>query len=179
MTELDGRIAQYDVALGGTLAAKVPATVDAHVPRGIVISPHGKSAYVANAIAGPTLDVDAKRKQRVSRLKVKVFCLEESCEAVIGGKAVSRRGKKKRDAASAKRKKTIKLKRKSLSLELGERVTKRLRYRKHRKSVKALKRALRRKRSRKRSKVKAVVNVTARDAVGNSAHESLTVRLKR
>jgi hypothetical protein len=126
-----------------------------------------------------TLDVDAKRKQKVRKLKVTVLCPEEPCDAEIAGKAVAKRkkGKGKRAAAAGKRKRKFKLKRKSLSLEAGEPVTERLRFKKNRKSVRKLKRLLKRKAYRKRTKAK--IKVTAMDAAGNAAAEKLKVRLRR
>jgi len=125
------------------------------------------------------LQVDARRKQKAAKLKVTVSCPEEPCEAEIGGKAVAKkkRGKKQRAAAAGKKGKNFKLKPKPLSLEAGEPVTQRLKYKRNRNSVKNLKRLLKRKAYRKKTKAK--IKVTAGDAAGNSASEKLKVKLRR
>jgi hypothetical protein len=130
---------------------------------------------------GMDLRLEAAPKQNVKKLEVTVGCGPAACEASMGGKAVAKKkgGSKKRAAAAGKKKKKkkFKLKPKPLSLEAGERVTKRLKYRKNRKSVKKLRRLLKRKAYRKRSKAK--IKATASDAAGNTAAEKLKVKLKR
>ena len=56
VTNFDDTVSQFDVGAGGALAAKSPATVPAgNAPRGVAVSPDGKSAYVVNSIASGTV----------------------------------------------------------------------------------------------------------------------------
>ena len=123
------------------------------------------------------LDVDAKGRQRVGKLKLDVSCGGEACEIEGSGKAVAKRGEGKRRAASAATKKAYKLKPAAMSLVAGEERTLRLKLKKHGKSVKKLRKLLKAKSYRKRSKAK--VDVAAADEVGNTATEKVKVKLRR
>jgi len=126
------------------------------------------------------LDIDAKQRQKVARLKVTMSCqvTEEPCAAEFRGKAVARptRANRKR-AAAAGEKKSFKLQPRLLVLLNRERLTQRLKYKDHRKSVRELKRLLKRPAYRKRTKAR--IEIAASDAAGDSTAEALRVKLRR
>jgi 6-phosphogluconolactonase (cycloisomerase 2 family) len=139
-------------------------------------------AAIATVTVGPDttliLALDAKGKQRVGKLAVEVGCGGEACEGEIaGGKAVAKkRAVAGADAAGKKRLK-VKLKRKSFSVAAGEVESVRIKFAKHRKSLKQLQKLLKKKAFRKKSRATAKVTVT--DAAGNSAAGKVKVRLKK
>jgi hypothetical protein len=129
-----------------------------------------------------TLLLDAKRKQKVRKLTVTVGCGSEACEAELGGKAVATKAKggkrtRRASAAKTKRKKTFTVKPKSLSIAAGEQETKRVKFKRSKKSVSVLRRLLKRRAYRRGTKAK--LKVTATDAAGNSATERVKVKLRR
>jgi hypothetical protein len=127
-----------------------------------------------------TLALDADKKQKVKRLRVTVGCGDEACEAELGGRAVAKQEGGKRNRASAaktKRKKTFKVKPRTLSIAAGEQKTERVRFKKNRQSVRMLRRLLKRGACRKGTMAR--LKVTATDAAGNTATERVKVKLKR
>lgn len=133
--------------------------------------------------AGPadteiTLSLSAKGRQRIGKLKLDVSCGDEPCEVETSGKAMAKEkgGGKSRGARAAARK-SYGLKPAQISLGAGEEQTVRLKLRKHRKSVKKLRRLLKQSAYRKRSNAK--IEVGATDAAGNSTIENLRIKLRR
>ena len=107
-----------------------------------------------NDTSAPPLDVDAKKQQRASRLAIVVSCGAEACEVDATGKA----GKARLRPGSA-------------AVAAGE--TERLRLKIPSKQLRPLVKKLKDGR-----RAKAVINVTATDAAGNKATESVKVTLK-
>ncbi len=125
-----------------------------------------------------TLSLAAKRTQKVKKLEVKLSCGAEVCVAELGGKAVAKKKGGKRKGASAAKKKgkrTFKVKQKTFSIPAGEQKTKRVRFKKNKKSV--LRRLLKRNSYRKGTETK--LKVTATDAAGNTDSERAKVKLRR
>ncbi len=118
------------------------------------------------------LAVEAKKKQRVGKLKISISGGDEAITGEIGGKAVAKKG----GASVAARKTTKKIKPKSFSVAAGATKTVGVKFNKNRKSVKKLRKLLKRKAFRKRST--ANVRVSASDRAGNSAAETVKIKLK-
>jgi ELWxxDGT repeat protein len=120
------------------------------------------------------LDVDARGRQRVGKLKLAVSCGDERCDVEATGKAVARPGKR---GAAAAAKRSYRLKPAAVSVAAGQRRTVRLKLKRHARSVRKLRRLLQAKSTRKRSKAK--IEVGATDAAANATTEKVTIKLRR
>ncbi len=121
-----------------------------------------------------SLTADAKKKQKVGKLKISVSGGDEAISGEIGGKAVA---KKRAGATAAAKKKTKKkIKPKSFSVAAGATESVGVKFKNHGKSVKKLRKLLKRKGFRKNSKAKVKISVT--DLAGNSANETVKIKLK-
>jgi DNA-binding beta-propeller fold protein YncE len=105
------------------------------------------------------LDVDARKKQKVRRLRVSVRCPAAACEVTIAGRAKARPRK-------------VKLGTEEVSLEAGEKARIPLAP-----AGKAAKRKLKRALE-NRGKGKSVVDVTSLDVTNNSANANVAIKLK-
>ena len=119
-----------------------------------------------------TLELKGKKKVKAGKpIKVKATCPEEACE--VDAKGTFKAPKKALRATAAKKKK-LKTKPASASLEPG--ATETLKLKPKGKAKRKLKRAGKKKRFRK--KIKAIVDASATDAAGNVAEQRVKLKLK-
>ena len=127
-------------------------------------------------IKAPELTLDGRKRQKPAKLSVTVGCGDAPCTAELSGKVVTRvAGGKGANVAPAERKARLKrkLKPKTLTLDVGETEKTRLKPKRTKKSLKAIRAALSR-----GAKGKAVIRATANNAAG-SDRATLKPKLKR
>ena len=128
------------------------------------------------ADAGIRLEAKAAKRQRVGKLRAKLGCPEEACEASLDGVVVAKAKRKGRRAELAKRKR-FELADRAVSLAAGETRTVKLKLVKGKRATKKLKRLLRKKPYRKGSR--ATLDAAASDPFGNEASAKLKVKKLR
>lgn len=99
----------------------------------------------------------AKGKQKVKKLELTVRCLNEACEAELGGEAVAKKkGEKRKRASVAKKngKKTFEVEQTTLSVPAGGEETERVKFTKNKQSVRKLRGLLKRKAYRRGTKAR-------------------------
>ncbi|MQA76125.1 MAG: hypothetical protein GEU88_17620 [Solirubrobacterales bacterium] len=164
--------------LGGTLwvsleTAKRIARVSGIEPAPPPGPPSPPSPPPGLADTSVSLELRAKRKQRLRRLFVRASCGNEACTIRATGRVKAKpKGSTKRRAADRKAKvKRFKLRRHGARVAAGE--TKKLRLKLKRKPRRRLERLLH-----GGARAKATVRVRATDAAGNRSRERLRIRLK-
>jgi streptogramin lyase len=111
---------------------------------------------------GLQIEVDAKKRQKVKQLAVRVTCALEDCTAQVGGKV---KGRARARLAGQER-----------DLEAGQPQSFEIGY-SGKRTVKRLRKALKKRKARK--KARAAVAVVARDAEGSTDTERLKIKLRR
>lgn len=169
-----------------SLAGKVESGGRLNLDQALATAPPSPVAPPDTSIE---LLLKAKRKQKIKKLKVRVGCGDEACEARLGGKVSARKkrghiilagaGVAAAGATVTGRRKGTKrfgVRARKFSIAAGRTKTVRVRLRKNGKSVRKLRKLLKNRRYRLGSR--AVLRVSATDAAGNTAVRRAGVRLK-
>lgn len=122
------------------------------------------------------LNVDAAGRQRVKRVRLRIGCGAEACTGRIGGAASVPRNKRGGRAQAAGKRAKAKVVGTPFFAPAFGTATVQIRFAKHKKTLKRLRRLLKPKRARRKAKLNVVV--TAGDSAGNLARRNLTVKLK-
>ncbi len=114
----------------------------------------------------PALELVAKPRQRPARLRVQVGCASIACSIALGGRAtVPVAG----DATNSARPRSFRLKPKTVTLGAGATAVVPLRFKRHRASVRAIRRMLDQLDARARKNAKVRVEATASGGIGRDA----------